>query len=235
MANWFTFAGVQSSDYGVIVQTFPPLTLPEERAKFEPIPGRSGSLTLLEGDAVYEDIVLSIDCYVRDVDKLDLIAAWLRGSGDLVLGNMPDRCYKARCINQTEIGKVLRGRAYRAFPAVFRCSPYRYIYPEPTAKIYASSPDSINNPGTVDAVPTITVVGSGDIDLTIGDRTIHIYSLASEISIDCDAGVAYNGTTNLTSTVTFDRFPWTIPPGISTVSWTGSVTSVTITRPWRYI
>lgn len=390
MANWFSFAGVTSTGKGVYVQDFPPATLPEERAEFVDVPGRSGSLTVLEGDAVYDDIILTINCYVRDLSQLDAISAWLRGSGELVLGNMPDRYYVARCVNQIEIAKLLRASGHRTFAAVFRCQPYRYAYPaaapiaylpltnlvtngdfsdgstgwtaanatfsvvagegvmlasaagggvsatiegltsgrsyyfaakvkstsssvrlqfstttvshsgngqyarisevhvatgpwhtlslidsrssgwnnvyvdniiaidltaafsagnEPTAAQmdaymadrYAGSwfsgtaIGSITNVGTADATPFITVVGSGDIDLTIGDRTIHIDSLASEISIDCDAGMAYNGTTNLTSTVTFDRFPWTIPPGISTVSWTGSVTSVTITRPWRYI
>lgn len=235
MANWFRFAGNHSADYGVIVQTFPPLTLPEERVKFELIPARSGSLTLLEGDDIYDDIILSVDCYVRDLSALDQISAWLRGAGDLVLGNQPDRYYKARCINQIEIAKVLRGRQHRTFTAVFRCQPYRYAYPEPPAKTYATSPDSINNPGTTDAIPLITVVGSGDIDLTIGGRAIHIDGLASSITIDCETGMAYNGTTDLTPSVTFDGFPWTIPPRISTVSWTGTVTSVTITRPWRYI
>ena len=70
----------------------------------------------------------------------------------------------------------------------------------------------ITNPGTA-AVPTITVVGSGDIDLTIGARTIHITGLASSITIDCDTGQSANGTTDLTSTVTFDYYPWTIPAG----------------------
>jgi phage-related protein len=234
MADWFRFAGRHSADLGVVVENFPPPTRAEERAKFELIPGRSGSLTLIEGDAVYDDIVLAIDCFIRDLTTIDQIAAWLRGPGDLVLGNMPDSYYKARCINQIEFAKILRGHRHRRFPVVFRCQPYRYLYPEPSPKTYTSSPDSINNPGTVDAVPKITVVGSGDVDLVIGAKTIHIASLASAITIDGETGMAHNGTTNLTPRVTFD-WPLVIPPGISVVSWTGAVTSVTVTRPWRYI
>jgi hypothetical protein len=36
----------------------------------------------------------------------------------------------------------------------------------------------IINPRTADATPIITVVGSGDIDLAIGSRSIHIDGLA---------------------------------------------------------
>jgi phage-related protein len=567
MANWFSFAGVTSTAKGVYVQDFPPATLPEERAEFVDIPGRSGSLTVLEGDAVYDDIILTINCYVRDLSQLDAISAWLRGSGELVLGNMPDRYYVARCVNQIEIAKLLRASGHRTFAVVFRCQPYRYIYPPvaayaldatiktvatqagsgtpspenvraisgkssltvrragknlfPTGEIqtingvtknvnsdgevtlngtasattwftmnlpvmlngvlimsannptansgvsirlgksdstfpidlnlnaankvsaavsvvdgifvdirvaagtvlsnfvikpqlelgsvatafekyeavdytltpsaplyglpgyedeinnagilthntalktlrasdgfayYASpnrfwiavpnmkqraigaqvgicshavlgpyaedgtvhfstqngyifffhptitgitdfnnwleaqyaagtpvqvlyelatpttapvapvhiysatgtdtvlsdgavteytfgavesilltAPADIVNTGTAEAIPTITLVGSGDIDLTIGGRAIHIDGLASAITIDCDAGMAYNGATDLTSTVTMDYYPWTIQPGTNAVAWTGSVTSVTITPAWRYV
>lgn len=236
MADWFEFAGTRSSDLGVIVQDFPPLTMAEERAKFQSIPGRSGSLTILEGDAVYEDVVLSIGCYVRDLDKIDLITAWLRGSGRLVLGNAPDRAYAARCVNQIEFTRLIRGRQHRTFNAVFRCSPYRYVFPEPPALPFTTSPGSITNPGTAAAEPIITVVGSGDVVLTLGARMIAIDNLAATAVIDCETGIALDGSGNdITPSVTFDAFPMTIPPGSVAVSWTGTVTSVTISRPWRYI
>lgn len=234
MANWFNFNGTISTSLGVIVQTFPPVTLPEERAEFETIPGRSGSLTILEGDAVYDDIVLSIECRVSDLTNIDQIAAWLRGSGDLVLGNMPDRYYKARCVNQIELAKVLRGRAHRTFSAVFRCKPFRYVHTAPAVITKTVSGQTITNPGNVDAEPLIVATGSGDVTLTIGAKTVQIAGLASKITIDVAAGLAYNGAVNLTASLTGD-WPMTIPPGISAVSWTGSVTKVEITPGWRYI
>lgn len=235
MADWFDFAGKRSTALGVFVQDFPPLTLAEERAEFKPIPGRSGSLTILEGGAVYDDIVLSINCFVRDLSALDQIAAWLRGSGVLVLGNMPSRYYVARCVNQIELAKVLRGRQHRTFAAVFRCQPYRYIHPQPAALTLTASPGSITNSGTADAFPLITIVGSGDVTLTIGGRTLTITGLATQITFDTETGFALDGSGNdLTDTVSV-VWPFVIPPGISAVSWTGTVTSVTITRPWRYI
>lgn len=62
---------------------------------------------------------------------------------------------------------------------------------------------------------------------------MQIAGLASEITIDVAAGLAYNGAVNLTGSLTGD-WPLTIPPGNSTVSWTGSVTKVEITPSWRY-
>lgn len=234
MANWFDFNGVRSTTYGLYVQTFPPITTGEERAVFKPIPGHSGTLTLIEGPAVYDDIVLSVDCFVRSLTYLDTIAAWLRGGGTLVLGNDSTRSYVARCVNQLEMAKLVRTAQHRTLTPVFRCSPYRYAYPQAAAVEYTTSPGTINNTGTADAEPVITVEGSGDITLTIGAKTLQIAGLASAITIDVPAGLAYNGVTNLTASLTGD-WPMTIPPGSSAVSWTGTVTKVTITRPWRYV
>jgi len=235
MPDWFDFAGKRSAALGVYIKAYPSVPIAKERVSNETVPGRSGSLTTTEGEAVYDDIVLSLPCRMGGLADIDQVAAWLRGDGVLVLGDTPTRYYKARCSNQMDLARILRCMDTREFNAVFRCDPYRYIFPQPAAKTCTTSPDSINNPGTVDAVPFITVVGSGDIDLTVGARTIHIAGLASSITIDADTGFALNGTTDLTSTVTFDAYPWTIPPGINAVSWTGAVTGVTITRPWRYV
>jgi phage-related protein len=237
MADWFDFAGVRSTSLGVYVEKFPDITLPEERTDFKPIPGRSGSLTLLEGEAVYDDISLpAIECFVRDLSNLDQISAWLRGSGDLVLGNMPNRCYKATLANQIGLSQVMRGRQHRRFPAVFRCSPYRYIHPQPSPKTLTSSPGSIANPGTAEAYPLITIVGSGDVTLTIGDKVLTVSGLASQVTYDTETGFALDGSGNdLTQTVSLGEWPLAIPPGTHAVSWIGEVTSVTITRPWRYI
>lgn len=232
MADWFDFAGTRSTALGVYVQEFPPVTLPEERVEFKPVPGHSGSLARLEGDAVYNDVVLSIDCWVRDLSNLEQIAAWLHGRGALVLGNVPNRYYDARCVNQIELTKVLRGREHRTFPAVFRCKPYRYVYPAPAVITKTVSGQTVTNPGNVEAEPLIVVTGSGDISLTIGAKTMQIAGLASKITIDVAAGLAYNGTVNLTGSLTGD-WPMTIPPGTSMVSWTGSVTKVEITPGWR--
>lgn len=236
MADWLDFRGVRSTTHGVIVEDYPPVTLSEERAKDEEIPGRSGSLTVREGDAVYDDIVLSFGCRARDLTTIDQISAWIRGSGTLVRGDIPDRSYLARCVNQTELATIIRGRTHRRFPLVFRCQPYRYAYPTPPPQTITSSPGSINNPGTADAYPLITIVGSGDVALTIGAKTLSVESLASQVTYDTETGFALDGSGgDLTPTVSLSEWPLAIKPGINTVSWTGSVTSVTITRPWRYV
>ena len=66
MNNYFIWNGTRSTDYGVFVSEQPPITLPKERSKQTPIPGRPGSLTILEGDDVYEDMTLTATCFIRN-------------------------------------------------------------------------------------------------------------------------------------------------------------------------
>ena len=81
MNDWFEWNGVKCTDYGIYVTEQPPPTIPEERVTFTDVPGRSGSLTTLEGDYVYNDMVLTATCVISDPDRIPEIAGWLRGSG----------------------------------------------------------------------------------------------------------------------------------------------------------
>ena len=56
MMDWFEWNGVRCTQYGIHVLEQPSITIPSERVTFTDVPGRSGSLTQLEGDDVYDDI-----------------------------------------------------------------------------------------------------------------------------------------------------------------------------------
>ena len=81
MTGWFEWNGEKSTDYGIIVSQHPPLTIPSERSTQTNVPGRPGSLTTLEGEDVYDDMILSADCFIQDISRISEIAAWLKGSG----------------------------------------------------------------------------------------------------------------------------------------------------------
>ena len=62
MNDWFSWNGKKCTEYGIHVLEQPPITIPAERATFTNIPGRPGSLTTLEGDDVYDDLILTAQC-----------------------------------------------------------------------------------------------------------------------------------------------------------------------------
>ena len=71
MKDWFTWKGKRCTEYGIRVVRQPDIVRPQERITFTTVPGRSGSLTTLEGDDVYDDILLTVECVIRDLNRLD--------------------------------------------------------------------------------------------------------------------------------------------------------------------
>ena len=82
--------------------------IPAERSTQTNVPGRPGSLTQLEGEDVYDDLILSATCFISDPAQIPAIAAWLKGSGTVTFANRTGGCYKARIANQIPFEKVLR-------------------------------------------------------------------------------------------------------------------------------
>lgn len=235
MASWFKFNGWSSGDMGLTVTEYPPHLIAEERAEYKKIPGKSGSVTLLQGDAVYEDITLSVGCYLPDLSNLNEVTAWLRGNGDLILGNSSDYLYRARVTNQIKLEKIVRGRSPRAFNVNFRCNPFRY---ESDPEVIALSGTlTLDNPGTISADPLIMIRGTGQVILTIGDCTVIIDDMANAypIYIDCDARVAYRGLEQYPVSITLADGAWPqLGLGATKISWIGNA-KITITPNWRWL
>ena len=81
MTDYFIWNGVDCRTKGIHVSELPPITIPLERSKQTNVPGRPGSLTQLEGDDVYDDMILTATCFISDPAQIPVIAAWLKGSG----------------------------------------------------------------------------------------------------------------------------------------------------------
>ena len=234
MANWFDFKGVRSTSLGVYVTEYPPATIPEERAEFKPIPGRNGYLTLLEGEHVYEDVTLTLGCFVHDLANLDEIASWLRGSVELILGSDESKCYRARTVNQIELKTVVRARKARTFDAVFRCKPFRHETQPDTFTLYTGK--TLTNPGSVPAYPKLDVTGTGDVHITIGGRSIILTGIGGTITIDCEAMMAYRGAESAGGSIALSDGDWPyFPTGDTSISWTGDISRVVLHPNWRYL
>ena len=127
MTDWFEWNGKKCTEFGIHVSEHPPITLPAERSTFTNVPGRSGSLTVLEDKDVYDDMLLTCTCFIENTDRLPEIAAWLRGSGTVTFANRQGGFYHARVVNQIPFEKVLRGHPHRSFAVTFRCQPFFHL------------------------------------------------------------------------------------------------------------
>ena len=230
MADWFAWNGVKCTDYGIHVLTHPAISRAKERVTTQAVPGRSGTLTITEGDCVYDEFIAPCECIAPDSASIPAFSAWLHGPGVVMFGNRPTGYYLARVNNQIDFETVVRGRLQRKFTVNFRCQPFLYLLG--VENIVLTSPGPVVNQGTVFAEPVITVEGTGDIDLTVGEVTLGIAGLASSITIDVPQRLAYHEGINLTGSLTGDDWP-TLPVGSTAISWTGSVSRITISPNWR--
>ena len=230
MNDWFEWKGVRCTEYGIHVLEQPPLTVPSERATFTDVPGRSGSLTTLEGDDVYDDMVLTATCLIANPSRISEIAAWLKGSGTVTFANREGGFYYARVVNQIPFEKVLRGNPHRRFSVNFRCKPFFHL-DDSSDTVIAHSGDFITNPGCVASEPVITVTGNGDITLMVGMQIIELTGVDSKITIDSVLQEVYNDDGACNEKMDGD-FP-VLQPGVNAISWDGDVTSVVVSPNWR--
>lgn len=232
MSATFEWNNVSCTTYGIHVLTQPVLTRPLERLTYTDVPGRNGALVTTEGTDVYDDILLTIECYVADTSQISNINKWLKGSGTLKISTRLGGFYYARVNNQIEFEKVLRIREHRTFSIIFRCKPFWYATGTQDITITTST-TSVTNPGSVYSEPRITVYGSGEITLMVGQYITELTDVDESIVLDSELQEAYKGTDSKNSCVSGD-FPLLVP-GSNAISWTGEVTSVVVTPRWRYL
>lgn len=232
MQDYFLWNGVDCRTYGIHVTNQPPITIPLERSTQTNVPGRPGSLTQLEGDDVYDDMILTATCFISDLAQIPAIAAWLKGSGTVTFANRTGGHYKARIVNQIPFEKVLRGNPHCTFAVNFRCYPF--FFAEDVDDITVTTSGTVvTNPGSVYSEPIITVTGSGDITLMVGMTIVELTDITSGIVLDCALQEAYLGTTLMNDHMSGD-FP-VLKPGVNEISWNGTATKVVIKPNWRYL
>ena len=232
MTDYFIWNGVDCRTKGIHVSELPPITIPLERSKQTNVPGRPGSLTQLEGDDVYDDMILTATCFIADPAQIPAIAAWLKGKGTVTFANRTGGHYNARIANQIPFEKVLRGNPHCTFAVNFRCYPFWYQENVSDVTITTSG-DTITNPGSVYSEPLITVYGSGNITLMIGTTIVELTNVSNSTVLDCALKEAYKRTTLMNDHMSGD-FP-VLKPGLDAISWSGNVTRIVIKPNWRYL
>lgn len=228
------WAGVSSDDVGVVVERYPALPRPRRKYTTITVPGRNGVLLLDEN--AYENYTQPYDIYIRGGNKhlpqkARAVTSWLcapQGYQRLEDGYEPDVYRMAYYEGPTDIENILNsfGRA----TIEFNCKPQRFLRSGERA-IRLESPGVLANPTCFEALPLITVYGSGAGILAVGGVTLAINSISGYLVLDSDTQNAYKGTENKNAAISGQDFP-TLPAGDTAVSWSGGITAVEIVPRW---
>lgn len=227
------FDGVSSKDVGITVEGYPGALLPEKSVDTEEIPGRNGYLLYDYG--TYRNYDQPYTIHWRNIDSDARIAQWLYKQGYRRLEDSfhPEHYRMAYFDGVFEIDN--RMDVIKRAEIEFRCKP-QWFRKNGDYKINATNGQTLVNTG-MDALPIITVNGSGRCSVSVGNTSITISNVPSNgIVIDCELQDAYSPDKdqNLNSLISLsgEKFP-VLSRGANTVSFTGSVESVIIVpRYW---
>ena len=224
------FNGIPSTNYGIHVEKPPVYATPERDYEVVHIPGRNGDLVIDNGS--YQNVTRKYSISVGEIDgNFTTLAAgvseWLHSaSGYARLEDSYESDYfrLAYYVADAEMENLFHQAGKMSIE--FNCKPARFLKAGERAVPFTTA-GSLRN-------PTVVVSGSGT--LTVGDQTITISGLtnSTRMVIDSELQDVYEegSLTNLNSKVSFsDGFPL-LSPGVNTITFTGSITSVEVVPRW---
>ena len=228
---WMYVDGEDSRDCGVYLRSAPSIVSAEPDLEFVSVPGRAGTLTIDHGG--FNDNEITLECYIRDINNVGAAYKLLSGQRKIVFSTDMTRSYIGTFYGQAQADRVVRGMSAWEFAVPVRMKPFRYYEPVPASITISSSGGYITNPASAPSAPRITVRGSGNIDLMIGQYTMEFDAVFGGVIIDSDRMRLLNldGVTNALEH-DIDEFPLLVP-GENFIQWTGNITSLEIEPRWR--
>lgn len=244
--SYFIWKGVDSRTMGLLVGVLPAIERGQERVEQIIVPGRRGVVTFTEGADILEPLARTCTVYAQNDRSYYACMDWLRGEGEAVFSNEPDRVYYARIVEAVRFQPD--GNSLRKADIVFLCDPYKGQWPkEPNISVtsYATQGSAVAvdvyNPGDVAARPIIHMppVTSGSVgQITIGTQTYE-FSYKENVTnfmLDCESGICLTnlGYDSDIFQPTNSGVP-TIPKGTSAVTAVGFSAGIVIEPRWRWV
>ena len=124
-----TYNGENGETYGIVAARRPSVPTPEIRVAEIEIPGMDG--VLIENEESYGPITIPVEFNFlgNEGDWMETYRKakrWLRGSGELKLGDDPDYFYKVYYCKITSVERT--SRRLGNFTAEFTCHPYAFLH-----------------------------------------------------------------------------------------------------------
>ncbi len=229
------YNGVSSWDYHIVVEHPPGYEYPERDYDMVHVPGRNGDIALDKGS--YQNVERQYEIAIAANRELfsgaaNRISEWLHSAktyARLEDTYEPDYYRLALYKEASKVENILF-RAGRATIS-FNCKPQRFLKSgEEVVKLSAGG--LLRNPTGFEALPIITLKGSGSGTIRVGAYTVTISNLNGVTVINSDIQDAYSGVQNRNKYVTLNNgFPRLVP-GENQISFSGGITVVEVIPNW---
>ena len=222
---------------GLLIQSLPPISKPKIRTSIETVDGRDGDIVTVLGYEAYDKPV-KIGLYGEY--NVDDVIEFFNTSGTVTFSNEADKYYKFAIYDQIDLARLIR---FKTATVKMHVQPFKYSADETTLSYSYDTPQSasitVRNNGNYFSKPTITITGSGNVSVSLGDVQILALDLDSNgetIIINVEDMNAYDPSGNyLNRLVTGDYDNLVFAVGLNTLNISGSVTAVSVANYSRWI
>ena len=250
---YISFKGVRNDEVGAKLIDMPVRTSPAALGEIVEVPGMSGAMWMPFGS--YGSITVKANFAIMKSTDERAVLEWLDGSGDLILGDMPEYCFKwARVTGSGTLRNITPRLEGKTISVTWTCHPFRMLVNEQALSFTPSGAELEDDyyqtwfpgAGSAYARPEITIEVSGDdasITLMVNGWTLMFEHINGSVTIDCDAMLCLTNGVNVSRRMTIitdedDEWPRLYGQGeTNLISWLASdpVTSVTVKPRWRWL
>lgn len=215
---------------GLQILSLPPITKPRMRTSIATIDGRPGDIVTRLG---YEAYNRKIEVLLHHNYDINEIVAFFNSSGTITFSNEPDMVYTFETIDAFSFERAVR---FKTGTVTFHVQPYKLSKTE-QPETFSASPAKVINQGNVESAPTLSIVGSGTVTVSLDGYLALTITMPpeGEITIDSAQLEAYSQGTLANRSVSGDYNDIKMSPGLHSLTWTGTVTSVTLRNISRWI
>ena len=221
MVKW---NNIDFKDKGIIVEKTPTISKGKKRIEIYSVEGRNGFLSIDRG--TYEPFSASVECHAKETANFDEIKAFLDGYGTLSFDG--EREYTAIVNNAIPFEKV---QMFKSFVVQFMVNPIAHDI-TPTSINLLNGDFEITG-ATSEMKPTLTIQATGDVSITINNKTFTLEETDGEYILDCENKVIKHNGLNASNIMSGD-FP-IFKVGENTIETIGTITSMTASYKKAYL
>ena len=238
MSDYLIYSGRATTEFNLKLENGVTFASPSKNLELEKIGGLDGEIVTGDGtlNNVTRDFPFTISSdKKRNVQEIATeLRTWLKSSNewhDLEFSGDPDYIYRAIYIDEYNLDRVTN--FYGKVVLSFVCKPYKFLK---SGRQEITLGTNIINPTNRPSRPKITIKGTGNITLKIGDALWEFKNVSGGIVVDTLLNAVYNLDKSALAWDKTITYPLPkIAPGKQLVTKTGTITDIKITPNWEAV